>query len=217
MISRFGLKYLLLLVFAGLLSCKSNVICPAFQSTYILDDSLRLLAFSPFGADSMPKYGSWVKKNKNGIIAPEPYWRKNYEMRIVRMENQLPPPAVDATRIVDEPIIAGMPSPDSLMVESDSSMLDKPATAPAPPKEPQYIRKYNPKDNFNQDQDFYNKHFGELFVPKKQPQSGAGTVQQKADSTAFGESKEKKGLFNRRKRDEADEDVPLIPADSTGS
>ncbi len=208
---RFGLRIFVLVVFAGLLSCKSNVICPAFQSTYILDDSLRLLAFSPFGPDSQPKYSSVSRKNKNGIIDHDPYWRKNYALRVVRMENQFLPPPVDSLQFEDQLLV-----PDSLMVESDSSLLDKPVTSPPSKKQPTYIRKYDPKDKFNQEQEFYNKHFGELFIQKSTPQSQPATdvTPQAADTAST--QQEKRGLFNRRKKENVDE-LPLQPADSTGN
>lgn len=219
MTKRFGLKFLIVLLIAGLFSCKSNIICPAFQSTYILDDSLRLMAFSPFDADEQPKGGQMVRKNKNGIIDHDPYWRKNYELRVVRMENQFLPPPVDSAQFFQEELT----TPDSLMV-ADSALMDKPATAPAVQKEVKYIRKYDPKDGFNQEQEFYNKHFGELFIQKNPPKQPTPAVVPQAIDSATNDQQEKKGLFNRRNREpveeplpDASDELPLDPADSTGN
>ncbi len=239
---RSGVHFLIILfLVAGLISCKSNLICPAFQSTFILNDSLRMLAFSPFGPDSMPKYGSWVKKNKNGIITRDPYLVKNYSLKTVKMENQFVPIEADSIGFDDELYQDEMAAMDSLAPvtvdslassPSDSSALDKPATAPpAKPKGKKYIRNYDPKDNYNEEQIFYNKLFGEVFVaPKEVPapvdslqNNGEGAVQ--LDSLGNETAPEKKGLFKRRnkqpKLDEQteleDETLPVNEADTTGT
>ncbi len=218
---RFGLNFLFVLSIAGLLSCKSNYICPAFQSTYILDDSLRLLAFSPFGADSMPKYGPRVRKDKNGIIVHESYYRKNYELRTVKMQNQYVPRGPELAPLVQDSIAA--PDSVSLIAVADSSVVDKPATAPASKPAPKkYLGDYDPKDNFNEEQVFYNKHFGELFVAPPQKAAPADSIPAAsksvlpADSSANGSQKEKKGLLRKRNKTTTEE-PPIDEADTTGT
>lgn len=226
---RSGLNFLLIILFAGLLACKSNLICPAFQSTYILDDSLRLMAFSPFGPDSMPKYGPWVRKNKNGVIVRETYIRKNYEFRTVKMENQYVPLAADSISFDDnlyqdelaaDSVLAA--SADTPAAPADSSVVDKPATGPVNKPAPRkYIRNYDPKDNYNEEQVFYNKHFGELFLAPKEVPAAEDSVQASgqqplpADSLAGDGESRRKGLF--RKKDKQPVEPPLSPADSTGT
>ncbi len=75
------------------LSCKDKVICPAFQSTYILDDSVRHLYFSMFNhPDLTPRtdFGR-VRKNKYGVIKKDPYWVKNIKLKTAPKENVLRP------------------------------------------------------------------------------------------------------------------------------
>ncbi|MEQ8811997.1 MAG: hypothetical protein RIE59_23220 [Imperialibacter sp.] len=227
---RSGLYFLIVVItIAGLISCKSNQICPAFQSTFILDDSLRMLAFSPFGPDSMPKYGPWVKKNKNGIITRDPYLVKNYNLKTVKMENQFVSISADSVTFDEDLYQDEMAATDSLApVSTDSSGVDKPATAPpTKPAPKKYIRNYDPKDQFNEEQIFYNKLFGEVFVaPKEVPAAedslqvdGAATPQ--LDSLGNESPVEKKGLFRKRNKKPKDEalepELPLDVADTTGT
>ena len=220
---RSGIYLFFVILIAGLISCKSNQICPAFQSTYILDDSLRLMAFSPFGADSMPKYGQAVRKNKNGIIVRESYYRKNYEMRTVKMENQFVPIAADPLVSSDSLYQEEMAMPDSIVLaEGDSAIVDKPATSPPNKPAPRkYIRNYDPKDNYNEEQVFYNKLFGELFVAPKEVPVAADSLQTEgasalpADSLDNSGQNQKKGLF--RKKDKTIEAPLLEKADSTST
>lgn len=218
---RFGLNFLFVLSIAGMLSCKSNYICPAFQSSYILDDSLRLLAFSPFGADSMPKYGPRVRKDKNGILVHESYYRKNYELRTVKMQNQYVPRGPELAPEVQDSIAA--PDSVSLIAMGDSSVVDKPATSPAAkPAAKKYLGDYDPKDNFNEEQIFYNKHFGELFVAPPQKAAPADSISapanilQPADSAANSGQNEKKGLLRKRNKT-ITEEPPIEEADTTGT
>jgi hypothetical protein len=230
---RSGFHFLIVVaIVAGLISCKSNQICPAFQSTFILDDSLRMLAFSPFGPDSMPKYGPWVKKNKNGIIARDPYLVKNYNLKTVKMELQFIPIDADSVTFDDDlyqkEMAADSLAPqagDSLAIASADSSATQPAKKPAGKK---YIRNYDPKDQFNEEQIFYNKLFGEVFVAPKEAPAPEDSLQAGGQSTPQLDSlgneivPEKKGLFRKRSKKPKEEETPLDelpqdPADTTGT
>lgn len=225
-------------------SCRDKVICPAFQSTYILDDSVRLAYFSylwelddkdrisylenrrntkdslvalssdTLTIDSIPgsKMGEVdyfayveplkvpireVKKNKYGIIKYEPYWLKNYRMRTAPMENVLKPePEEEIQPLADEDLLADIEFDSSLTVASEgdslgvsvditggvvssdsiqipeSEVLAKAEPAKAEKKKPRFLFGYDPKDDFNVEQAYYNKWFGEQLVykePKPKP------------------------------------------------
>ncbi len=82
---------LFFLVFLCLISsCQHKMICPAFQSTYVLDDEKRATLFSLFAEDSIPKKKLIVKKNKYGIIVHLKYQKKQKNYNTVRMKNVLP-------------------------------------------------------------------------------------------------------------------------------
>lgn len=181
------------------------------------------MAFSPFGADSMPKYGQAVRKNKNGIIVRESYYRKNYELRTVKMENQFVPIAADSAVSSDSLYQEEMATPDSVgFAEGDSAIVDKPATSPPnKPASRKYIRNYDPKDNYNEEQVFYNKLFGELFIAPKEVPVAADSLQIdgaaviSADSVNNSGQSQGKGLF--KKKDKTSAEPPLEEADSTST
>ena len=83
-------------------ACQERMVCPAYQSTYILDDSVRAVFFSRFESDSMPKRFGKVAKTKYGIIRRKKERDKLREIRTVAMKNVLPPkqePDSSLTRI----------------------------------------------------------------------------------------------------------------------
>ncbi len=72
-------------------SCQERMVCPAYQSTYILDDSVRSVFFSRFESDSTPKRYARVHKTDYGIIKKKKNKEKHRQMRTVAMKNILPP------------------------------------------------------------------------------------------------------------------------------
>lgn len=79
--SRFG--FFLIVLCCSLLTSCSDHLCPAFQSTFILDDEVREKQFSLFNEDEMPKDNGYVKKQKNGVASPVPYRKRMDEMRSI--------------------------------------------------------------------------------------------------------------------------------------
>ena len=81
------------------------MICPAYQSAFILDDSVRLAKFSLFGSDSLPK-GFVTSKDKHGnrsigIIDNLHVAQREKELKTVEMVTVFPktvPPPVDTTQ-----------------------------------------------------------------------------------------------------------------------
>ncbi len=248
------------------LSCQDKVICPAFQSTYILDDSTRNAYFSyawqldeatrseylaqvqntggndSLGIVAQPKTDYYAYagekvvpwrvrgRTKYGIVKYEPYWLKKYRMRTAPMENVFAPEPLETDFVASD--FADSLAVDSLAVAStDSAYLDSLLSAPLAAAEakdegPKYLFKYDPKDNFNVEQEYYNKYFGEKFIdkrPKPEPKE-----LQPADSLASSipdslqETKEPffKGLFKKKKNQSdttATEPDPVIEEPDEGN
>ena len=224
-----GILCLILLLF----SCRDRVICPAFQSTYILDDSVRIAYFSyiwkldevdrmkileqrnaqqdsiaglsigvaalsdTVDVDSTPQksgidYYAYVediivpprevKKTKYGIIKYEPYWLKNYHLKTAPMENILTPEPEEAEiePLAEDEMLADISSDSTLgladttgiaMVDSTgaptSEVLAKAETEEE--KGPRFLYRYDPDDNFNVEQVYYNKWYGRQLIYQKPP------------------------------------------------
>lgn len=72
-------------------SCQERMVCPAYQSTYILDDSVRSYFFSRFEADSLPKRFGKVDKSDKGLVKNKSKSARLRDIRTVAMKNVLPP------------------------------------------------------------------------------------------------------------------------------
>jgi hypothetical protein len=174
-------------------SCKDKVICPAFQSTYILDDSMRMAYFSPFQGDSIPRETAMVRKSKYGIIKRDPYLVKNYKLKTAPMENVLRPPVEDTTSVETGEFVA------EDFVEGDSLLASNEKKEPEE-KEEKYKYGYRRDDKFNVEQEYYNKYFGYLFIDDS-PEVDPEEELSETDSTV---SKKKglKGLFKKKTPEE---------------
>lgn len=82
-------------------SCQSKMICPAFQSAFIYNDSTRERLFAYFGEDSLPSQEVYSSKNKYGIIEKVSKRKRRDQMRIVKMEKVFPEknPSVDSAML----------------------------------------------------------------------------------------------------------------------
>ena len=169
-----------LLLFSG---CYRKL-CPAYASAFILDDSVRRVIFSLFGEDSMPLPPPPVKKDKNGLIVKVSDRKKRKQMRIILAKKvyPLPSPTTEEVAVEASSLFAGtdtlLSQTDTLfsredLPTADSTVVDS-ATA-----SPMYRYGYDPKDNFNVEQDFYNKHFGHLFIAEE-GEAASDTAQLKA-------------------------------------
>jgi hypothetical protein len=175
-------------------SCKDKVICPAFQSTYILDDSMRMAYFSPFLGDSLPRETAMVRKSKYGIIKKDPYLIKNYKLKTSPMENVLRPPVEDTTSVETGEFVA------EDFVEGDSLLASNKKKEPEE-KEEKYKYGYRRDDKFNVDQEYYNKYFGYLFIddsPDVEPEEEGLS---ETDST-LSKKRGLKGLFKKKTPEE---------------
>ncbi len=273
------MRVLCVFVFAMILltACTDRIVCPAFQSTYILDDSTRMAYYSyawkldegtrqqyiaslssvdttltdSVGMGDAPPKNNWseyyayagryvqpreeVRKTKYGIVKREPTWLKSYKLRTAPMVNVYGPER-DQTGPVDEGefFASDFASEDSLgIVSSDSLALDSTAVAVEVPssvqqkKEQKYRFRYDPNDNFNAEQDYYNKYFGQLLLdnrPDPQPAPADTTANASAvpDSVLTESKKGLGGLFKKKKKKqnngpESEEDPPVEGVPAEGS
>jgi len=94
-----------------IVSCHNKITCPAYQSTFILDEKFFKEQFSLFEADSTPKTKlGKVKKSKFGIIVEKPYKKKINEMKIIAMETVYPE--------TSDSLLFAWAIPDSLSTDS---------------------------------------------------------------------------------------------------
>jgi hypothetical protein len=234
-----------LLTLAG---CQDKIICAAFQSTYILDDSTRNAYYSyvwqldeatrtsylaglqnnttsdsladpvqPVNQQKIDYYSYAGEKvvpwrvrsrTKYGIVKYEPYWLKNYRMRTAPMENIHPPvlpKPIETPYVAAELDSLGADS-DSLDVGSLDSLNQTLVATEGTEKEEDvsYLYKYDPKDNFNVEQQYYNKYYGEKFIDNR-PKPDLNAIAM-ADSLASivpdslqNERSRLKGLFKRNR------------------
>ncbi|WP_370086664.1 hypothetical protein [Ekhidna sp.] len=225
-------RLIVVLCYASLMSCQDKVICSAYQSTYILDDSTRNAYFSyvwqldentrsqflaqqrggnaedTLGVVAQPKTDYYAyagekvvpwrvqNKTKYGIIKPAWTPIKKYQMRTAPMENVLAPEPITNDFVASD-------FTDSLGVDSMAVAMDSVKVEPAVAKqETKYLYGYDPSDNFNVEQEYYNRYFGYKLVdnrPKPQPVA-ADSLGSVPDSL---QTKEPffKGLFKKKKKD----------------
>lgn len=96
------------------------MICPAFQSTYVLEENSRTKLFSLFGEDSLPKSKVIIKKNRYGMIVKVRYRERLNDFRTVKMKSIYPPPQIDSV-VVDEDAFVNVnvdPEEDTLELEA---------------------------------------------------------------------------------------------------
>lgn len=238
-------RFLPIVCLVVLMACQDKVICPAFQSTYILDDSTRNAYYSyvwqldeatrtqylastqngpmdSLAVDSLttasgPKTDYYAYagekvvpwrvrgRTKYGIVKYEPYWLKKYRMRTAPMENVFAPKKEEVKPEVNyvASSVTDSLSTDSLSVASLDSLVEFVAVKVEEEEGPKYRYGYDPSDNFNVEQEYYNKHFGQLLIdtrPKPEP------IQlQTVDSLSIAsepdslQRKGLKGLFKKKK------------------
>ena len=210
-------KFFLCLIISLIFSCQSKVICPAYQSVYILDDSVRNTYFSSiwlldeatrqaflsgrtkstYDADSSDisnssssDYYAYLrnkrikrkspKKNKSGIVSqPVLGFVKNERLKTVPMQNILhPSPKIVYQDTIDEIRID--------TIQDDSTVFAANQTKESQETE-RYFFRYDPSDNFNVEQEYYNKHYGELLIDHTPIDSTLNSRKKIIDFAAIGE------------------------------
>ena len=130
---------------ALLFSCKSNYICPSYESAYILDQPTRHKKFSLFDEDTLPRKDMDANKNKYLVIKNIKYKKKRDELLTVKMETIFPQ----------------VEPPDTmLLAEQDLSPEDM----------EQLINEgERPVNHYNVDQIYYMRHFGQYLPMPEEP------------------------------------------------
>ena len=134
-----------LLSVATIFSCKSNYICPSFESAYILDQPTRHQKFSLFDEDTLPKEDFEVTKNKYGVIKSIKYKKKRDELLTVKMETIFPEVEPPDTLLLAEQDL----SPDEI-----EQLLNEGE---------------RPVNHYNVDQIYYMRHFGQFLPMPEEP------------------------------------------------
>ena len=218
--------------------CRSKVICPAFQSTYILDDSLRFAYFSPLWKLDKETRDSYITKNysknkfqyfefvephvvkvasskrtKFGVVRYEPNWFKAYQMKIAPQQDLIR--KEELSDVLIDSLNQGTFLASDFGLDSiggDSVILAAQDSVPAK----KYLYGYDPEGQINVEQDYYNKYFGNLLVVKAaQPGEDVSTDSTGMTNVDFIENDslqvEKRNFFNwKKKKDLAEEDTELI-------
>ena len=227
----------------GMFSCQDKVICPAFQSTYILDDSTRNAYFSYVWqldegtraqflaqqdtatvsssydssaiASSQPKVDYYAyagennvpwrvpKRTKYGIVRPVFMPVKKYRMRTAPMENVLKPkPPVANTNFVASDDLDLEPL-DSLGFAVQDSIDVIPMVAKEEKKETKFLYGYDPADNFNVEQQYYNKYFGSRLVDDRpEPEPLPVAVDSTGADSTLAKKPFLKGLFGKKNKEQ---------------
>ena len=216
------------------------MICPAFQSTYILDDSLRFAYFSPLWKLDKETRDAYIAKNydvsktqyfasvepyvakaeegnrtKFGVVRYEPNWLKTYQMRIAPRQDLIWKEGVseDPTDSMDiGSFVASDFGLDS--ISGDSVILATQDSIPAK----KYLYGYDPQGQNNAEQEYYNKYFGYLLVAKAAPPNedlptdSTGVV---TDEFIENDSiqVEKRSFLKRKKKKEVTEDETELVGD----
>ena len=223
------------------LGCRPKMICPAFQSTYILDDSLRFAYFSPLWKLDKETRDAYIAKNydvsktqyfasvepyvakaeegnrtKFGVVRYEPNWLKTYQMRIAPRQDLIWKEGVSEDPTDSMDIGSFLASDFGLdSISGDSVILATQDSIPAK----KYLYGYDPQGQNNAEQEYYNKYFGYLLVAKAAPPNedlptdSTGVV---TDEFIENDSLqvEKRGFLKRNKKKEVmDDDTELVGDD----
>ncbi|MGL1885679.1 MAG: hypothetical protein OCD76_04115 [Reichenbachiella sp.] len=170
--------------------------------------------YSLFLNDSTPKIAMGSRRTKFGVNKKSFKIQKNYDLMTAPKENELGPPKKDPLYYNDTQAEVFLASD---FVDIDSLGADSVSAAPLfasveEEDEVKYKYRYHPKNSYNQEQEYYNKYYGELFLDTR-PTEAELLIQQQllhlndapADST---EVEEKKGLFRRKNTEETDSEEP---------
>jgi len=164
-------------------SCKSNYICPSYESAYILDQQTRHSKFSLFDEDTLPKKDMDASKNRYLVIEDIQYRKKRDQMRTVKMETIFPQ----------------VEPPDTLLLAEQDLSLDD--------MEQLLDEGERPVNRFNVDQIYYMRHFGQYLPMPEDPSNREQDGQEGVEEEMLEEpvvQKRKKWQFWKKKMDEVD-------------
>lgn len=181
-----------------LAGCKADMICPAYQSYFLLDEDAQNNQFTYFALDSLPRRDIFnTTKDQNGLVAKtsllayvDTDWVRNREIRTIDMEVVYP-------QLSDSILFAG----DAMMF-AETDVVDTVALDSA--------RMAAQTFKYGADQKYYNWYFRDKLVWKDE-------LEKKEEKGA--EKSEKKGIFSfikglLGKKDNLDKEAQ--PEGSTG-
>ena len=182
-------------------SCKSNYICPSYESAYILDQPTRHKKFSLFDEDTLPRKDMDANKNKYLVIEQVKYKKKRDEMRTVKMETIFPEVEPPDTLLLAE---------QGLSAEDIQQLINEGE---------------RPVNHFNVDQIYYMRHFGQYLPMPEEPAAGEapdGELEAPLEEEILEapQTKKKKWKFWKKELEEVDsanigfeQDVDLEPVE----
>ncbi|MCB0505767.1 MAG: hypothetical protein KDC58_09710 [Cyclobacteriaceae bacterium] len=134
-----------LIVVTMLASCKADMICPAYQSYFLLDSTVQHNRFTYFAEDSFPRRDLFnSSKNKEGLMVYEEYRERWLDHKTVPMEVIYPQPS-------DSTLFAG-----DVMMYAETDVVDSAALDSA--------RMAAQTFQYNVDQKYYNWYFRDKLV-----------------------------------------------------
>ncbi len=160
-----------------LASCKADMICPAYQSYFLLDETAQRDQFSYFAEDSLPRRDVFYSTlDKNGLVAKtslfayvDADWVKNRQLRTVKMEVIYPV-------LSDSLLFSG-----DAMMYAETDVVDSTALDSA--------RMAAQTFRYGADQKYYNWYFRDKLVWKDELEGA------KEETDNASEVKEEKGGF----------------------
>ena len=179
-------------------ACQSKMICPAFQSAFIYNDSTRDRLFSYFTHDSLPAIQPYSSKDKFGIIEKTSKKKRYNQLQTVAMERIYPPK--DNYR--DSLLLAMDSAPDGEAMNIDSLMDVRSKV----------------RNRYNVEQETYMRLFGEYLYfpeppdPDEESESSEMTEnmtrkeRRQARREARAQAKEERNAGNTDSQEEEEED-----------
>lgn len=183
-----------IIICIALAGCKADMICPAYQSYFFLDEMAQKDQFTYFALDSLPRRDLfYTTSDKNGLVAKndllayaDPTWSRNRELKTVNMEVIYP-------QISDSLLFSG-----DVMMYAETDVIDSAALDSA--------RMAAQTFQYNVDQKYYNWYFRDKLVWKDEldgskEKTGLSSPQPAAAEPVL-ESEEKKGIGGMFKKKE---------------
>ncbi|MCB0496294.1 MAG: hypothetical protein KDC79_09170 [Cyclobacteriaceae bacterium] len=206
-----------IIVVTMLASCKADMICPAYQSYFLLDSTAQHNRFTYFAEDSFPRKDLFnSSKNREGLMVYEEYRERWLDHKVVPMQVIYPVPS-------DSALFAG-----DVMMYAETDVVDSAALDSA--------RMAAQTFQYNVDQKYYNWYFkdklvwaDELNKDKEIEQNNAPSPAGRPQIDKPDTAKQKfslKGLFNKKekapkepkqkkvKQDKNEVAPPTVPADT---
>lgn len=137
-----------------LASCKADMICPSYQSYFLLDDTAQKNKFAYFALDSLPRRDIFnSRKDQKGLVAKsgvlayiDADWQRNLDIKTISMEVVYPEPS-------DSTLFAG-----DAMMYAETDIIDSVALDSA--------RYAAQSFKYGADQKYYNWYFRDKLVWK---------------------------------------------------